>query len=244
LKELESASEALADANVLRGRDSILRDSNDQPLALGEANTNTIAHALGSAYLAYDYSPIEAAALGFARELKSYWLSSERPAAWDTFKDLHNNRAGRNVAEYARSNNLPRDQIQDLILDALSSGKLIVTQQDPRIDSSFNGNPANFFVPTGDGAPWKSPSKGFSDFARTVTRVPMASPNTPEGSMPRPADNGIGYPLTPIPPFAPLNYSTPAGDNSVERWIASLMGVDHQDLAQPALQPFNPYSGR
>jgi len=84
LKELESVSGQLADANGLRGRDSILRDSNDRPLALGGANTNAIAHALGSAYLAYDYSPIEAAALGYARELKSYWLSLDPPVAWDT----------------------------------------------------------------------------------------------------------------------------------------------------------------
>jgi len=73
--------------------------------------------ALTSAYLAHDYSAAEATALGWAREHKSYWLESERPAAWDTFKDLYNNQVGRNIADYVRRNNLSRDQIQDLVLD-------------------------------------------------------------------------------------------------------------------------------
>jgi hypothetical protein len=34
-----------------------------------------------------------------------------KPAAWDTFKDLYNNQAGRNIAAYARQKNLSREQI-------------------------------------------------------------------------------------------------------------------------------------
>jgi hypothetical protein len=117
------------------------------------------------------------------------------PQAWDTFKDLYNNQVGRNIAGYAQKNNLPRDHIQDLILDALASGKLIVTHQDARIDPSFNGNPGNFSLPVGDAAPWTSPSRGFSDFARSVTRVtPVTPPNGPAGSISQPAGNGIGDP--------------------------------------------------
>jgi hypothetical protein len=178
LEKLRMASEALAKANGLHDYDPILRDSSsDRPLELGAASTNAIAHALSSAYLAYDHSAVEAAGLGWAREYKSYWLEPKRPAAWDTFKDLYNNQVGRNIADYVRSKNLSRDQIQDLVLDALSTGKLIVTQQDKRIDQSFNGNPGHFSVPVGDGAPWTAPSAGFSDFAPTVTRVPVALPN-------------------------------------------------------------------
>jgi hypothetical protein len=178
LAEITAASEALLNANGLRGTDPFFRtDDESRPLPLGDASTNAVAHALGSAYLAYDHSPIEAAALGWGREFKSYFLHDQGNTAWDTFKDLYNNRVGRNIADYARRNNLSRDQIQDLILDALSSGKLIVTHEDPRIDPSFNGNPLNFRLPTGDGVPWTSPSAGFSDFSKTVTRVPVAPGN-------------------------------------------------------------------
>jgi RTX calcium-binding nonapeptide repeat (4 copies) len=179
LEKLKIASEALADANGLHGYDPIIRDSKGNPLELGSASTNAIAHTLSSAYLAYDYSKAEASALGWAREYKSYWLD-ERPAAWDTFKDLYNNQVGRNISDYAKQNNLSRDQIQDLVLDALSTGKLIVTQQDARIDPSFNGNPAKFSVPGGDAAAlWTGPSAGFSEFAPTVHRVSVP---TPDGS--------------------------------------------------------------
>ena len=192
LEGLKRASQALADANGLHGYDPVLRDSRDRPLELGAASTNAIAHALSSAYLAYDHSAAEATALGWAREHKSYWFESKRPAAWDTFKDLYINQDGRNIADYVRQNNLSRDQIQDLILDALSSGKLIVTQQDKRIDPSFNGSPSNFSLPVGDAVPWTAPSAGFSDFASSVTRVPFAPPNGSVGGTSPLAHNGFG----------------------------------------------------
>jgi hypothetical protein len=53
----------------------------------------------------------------------------------------------------------------------LTSGKLIVTHDDARIDPSFNGNPFNFRMPAANGAPWTAPSAGFSDYAKTITRV-------------------------------------------------------------------------
>jgi hypothetical protein len=147
LNELEHISNTLADANNLRGRDSFVRDSSGRPLELGGASTNAIAHALTSAYLAHDDSPQEAALLGGIREFKSYWSPSKQPEAWDTFKDLYNNQVGRNIAAYARKNNLSRDQMQDLVLDALSSGKLIVARDDPRIDPSLTEKPTSFLGP-------------------------------------------------------------------------------------------------
>jgi Cadherin domain/RTX calcium-binding nonapeptide repeat (4 copies)/Haemolysin-type calcium binding protein related domain len=177
LAKLESASVSLANANGLHGYDPILRDSKGDPLEFGGANTNAIAHTLSSAYLAYDYSGAEARILGYAREYSQYWVDPKQPAAWDTFKDLYNNQVGRNIAAYALQNHLSRDQIQDLVLDALSTGKLIVTQQDPRIDPSFNGNPFNYSTPGGDAAAWSGPSGGFADFSMSVVRVTVASPN-------------------------------------------------------------------
>jgi hypothetical protein len=211
LEKLKLASEALANANGLRGYDPVLRDSKDRPLELGAAGTNAIAHALSSAYLAYDHSTLEASGLGWAREHKSYWLEPKRPAAWDTFKDLYNNQVGRNIAHFARRNNLSRDQIQDLVLDALSTGKLIVTQQDKRVDPSFNGNPGNFSVPVGDAAPWSAPSTGFPDFASSVIRVLVASPSGSGNTTLLPAGNGNNPPASvfdtgaPAAPFVPPN---------------------------------------
>ncbi|WP_257168590.1 hypothetical protein [Bradyrhizobium sp. SRS-191] len=172
LNDMSKTSERLADANSLHGYDPVLRDSADKPLELGAASVNAIAHALTSAYLAHDHSTTEASALGFARELKSYF-GRQPPEAWDTFKDMYNNQVGRNIADYAKKNGLPREQIQDLILDALSSGRLIATRRDPRIAPSFNGNPLNFEAPSGDAAPWTRPSPGFGDYAATITRVPI-----------------------------------------------------------------------
>ncbi len=177
LSKLENASVALANANGLHGYDPILRDSNGDRLELGAATTNAIAHALSSAYLAYDYSTAEARTLGYVREYNQYWIDSKQPAPWDTFKDLYNNQVGRNIADYVQQHNLSRDQIQDLLLDALSTGKLIVTQQDPRIDPSFSGNPFNYLTPGGDTAAWNGPSAGFTDFVPSVVRVSVASPN-------------------------------------------------------------------
>ncbi|GLH77501.1 hypothetical protein SSBR45G_24090 [Bradyrhizobium sp. SSBR45G] len=226
LNDMSRASEHLADANALHGYDPVLRDSADKPLELGAASVNAIAHALTSAYLAYDHSTTEAAALGLARELKSYF-GKQPPEAWDTFKDLYNNQAGRNIADYARKNNLPREQIQDLILDALSSGRLIATRQDPRIARSFNGNPLKFTAPSGDAAPWTAPSPGFGDYAATITRVPVGPAGAPRGPSvpgkrgalePDPASSGAA--------FADASAAAPGG---LPGLIASIIGPDPSD---------------
>jgi hypothetical protein len=222
LTEMSRTSERLADANALHGYDPVLRDSADKPLELGAASVNAIAHALTSAYLAYDHSTTEAAALGLARELKSYF-GRQPPEAWDTFKDLYNNQAGRNIADYARKNGLPREQIQDLILDALSAGRLIATRQDPRIAPSFNGNPLRFRAPGGDAAPWTTPSPGFGDYAATITRVPLP----PAGAPPGPAVPGKRGALEQAPTsdatFADATAGSPGG---LPGLIASVTGGD------------------
>jgi hypothetical protein len=197
-ERLSNASDDLANANGLHGYDSFLRNSKGRPLELGAAGDNAIAHALSSAYLAYDHSPAVASLLGWLREYNSYWHSQDRTYAWDTFKDLYNNQVGRNIADYVRSNNLSRDEIQDLVLDALTTGKLIVTHEDKRIDPSFDGNPWHFALPADGAEPWTGPSAGFVDYARTLTRVPIAPP------------------LAPYRPQSPPSSSTPASEPRAE----------------------------
>jgi hypothetical protein len=204
-KRLDESSNDLANANGLHAYDSFLRNSKGEPLELGAAGNNAIAHALSSAYLAYDHSPAVASVLGWLREYNSYWHGQDPAYAWDTFKDLYNNQVGRNIADYVRSNNLTRDQIQDLVLDALTTGKLIVTHEDKRIDPSFDGNPWHFTLPADGTEPWTGPSAGFADYARTLTRVPIAPPLAPsplQGSPP------------PMPAFWPHAEYSPAGDSS------------------------------
>jgi hypothetical protein len=204
-KRLGKSSDDLANANELHGYDSFLRNAEGEPLELGAASNNAIAHALSSAYLAFDHSPAVASLLGWLREYNSYWHGQDRTYAWDTFKDLYNNQVGRNIADYVRSNKLSRDQIQDLVLGALTTGKLIVTHEDKRIDPSFDGNPWHFALPDGGAAPWTGPSAGFGDYAPTLTRVPIApslAPSPLQGSPP------------PMPAFWPHAEYSPAGDFS------------------------------
>ena len=59
ISKLESASNALADANNLRG---LLTYPSGDSQHFGAATTNAIAHALSSAYLAYDFSSVHVAA--------------------------------------------------------------------------------------------------------------------------------------------------------------------------------------
>ncbi len=155
LDNLADASNGLANVNGLRGVTTDATDAEGEPFRFGGAATNAIAHTLSSAYLAHDHSPLEAYLLGFGREFLENTAKTE---AWDTYKDLYNNQVGRNIAAYVRQNELSRDQIQALVLDALTTGKLIVTRQAPRIDQRFNGNPANFGLPDNGASPLGSTS--------------------------------------------------------------------------------------
>jgi hypothetical protein len=182
--------------------------------------------------LAHDHSAAEAAILGFGREFNSYWFDNKRTPVWDTFKDLYNNQVGRNIADYVRSHNLSRDQIQDLVLDALTSGKLIVTHEDNRIDPSFDGNPENFSLPTGDAAPWTAPSAGFSEFAPPVERVPIAPPQGT--SSPTPAF-ALDAAYSPTGDFYGNFPGVPsAGQSGSLLWRAASMNPTQ---AAPLLQP-------
>jgi hypothetical protein len=89
---------------------------------------------------------------------------------------------------------------------------------------------------------------------------PMHGPQQSQGAPPPYANEYLQYlnqlngnyspapmfnPSDPRPLFAPENYSTPSGNNSIEKWIASLTGADPENptpFAMPAM--FNPYLGR
>lgn len=124
----------------------------------------------------------------------------------------------------------------------LSTGKLIVTQQDKRIDPSFDGNPHNFSLPIGGAAPWTAPSAGFSDFAPSVTRVPVASPDgSLEGRTSLPIDPGFGSgslagdtgnPRSPVR-RALQNYKRSAAPDG----SASTLGIAPPNANQPPSQP-------
>jgi hypothetical protein len=117
---------------------------------------------------------------------------------------------------------------------------------------------------TGDGgilkyynnSPAQAPAAGPGD----IFSPPMPGPRQSRGSAPPYTSEYLQFlnqlngnnspapvfdPANPPPLFAPANYPTAFGNNSIERWIASLTGADPEDptpFAMPAM--FNPYLGR
>lgn len=149
-------------------RDNGIRYTNPDGSEVGLAATNAMAHVLTSAMISVDYSQTEAALLGWGREYRSYYLEKERPAAWDTYKDLYNNEIGRQIGAYANDNGLTRAETIDLIWDAYQRGDFIITSQDPRIPANFSGNPYDFEFPVGTPDPWVGPSGNSHTYERVV----------------------------------------------------------------------------
>lgn len=101
---------------------------------------NALAHAHKSAELYYDYGEIISKTLGEAKELLP---GGDDPK--DKYKDEYNNEVGRRIAEYAKEHNLPKSAIDDLMMDALKDGKLIV---DPEADDRVsNQTPPDWTEP-------------------------------------------------------------------------------------------------
>lgn len=99
----EVAAEQLMRANGVR-----YTDTNGQEV--GRAATNAMAHALTSALLTYDTTEVEARLLGTTREYRGHFLDSSNNPAWDVYKDLYNNKLGREIGRYAIDNNLSREE--------------------------------------------------------------------------------------------------------------------------------------
>ncbi|KAB1085063.1 calcium-binding protein [Neorhizobium galegae] len=117
-----------------------------------EASTrNAIAHVHTSARLSYSKWEMAGANSYIAEKLGDFKeIIPSSPA--DTYKDQYNNEVGRRIAEYARENDLDREDIDDLIIDALNNGHLIISLLDPRI--------ANELPPV-----WDAPSGMWEDAA-------------------------------------------------------------------------------
>ena len=104
-------------------------------------------HAVVSAWLSYDHSRVEAKTLGDYREYATYWKDivwNGQPWQWDNYRDLYNSRVGLNVADYVKENGLGREQIGNLVFDAMQNGHLITLRTDARIDPAFSGAPGDF----------------------------------------------------------------------------------------------------
>ena len=103
-------------------------------------NINALAHSAVSAWSAYLYSEESAAFLGNAKE----WSTLDRADPSDTFKDMWNNEIGRQIGQYSRQNGLSLDDATSLVLEAYFDNRLIRSNSDSRIDTSFSGRPDEF----------------------------------------------------------------------------------------------------
>ena len=72
--------------------------------------TNAVVHAHTSANIAYDYGDFIASVGGVQKEMLP---GGNDPA--DIYRDLYNNEVGITIAEYAKMNNLSKQQLDDLI---------------------------------------------------------------------------------------------------------------------------------
>ncbi|MEQ1712129.1 MAG: hypothetical protein ABL908_12095, partial [Hyphomicrobium sp.] len=149
---------------------------------------NSYAHAYSSAFLAYDYSTNEARLLGNLREslaTGSYYTGQGGDERADTYRDLYNNEIGRRIGEYAKENNLSRQDVERLVRDAVDSGKTLDSLNDARIPSMWDTP-----VPL----PGSSPPGTFGGWPGQFD--PNSVPYTPPPSVPP-------TPPAPIPPAPP-----------------------------------------
>jgi hypothetical protein len=113
-------------------------------LKTGMQDKNAFAHAYSSAQLVYDGGQTYSHFLGDAREARSYVTDSWKAVVGtkgytvkgvflDGNRDEFNNLVGRQIAQYALENGLPRSALGYLIADALKQGLLISDEgRDPR----------------------------------------------------------------------------------------------------------------
>ncbi|WP_298936857.1 calcium-binding protein [uncultured Ruegeria sp.] len=106
---------------------------------------NAIAHAHVSAGFAFGYNRNWAENVAALKER----FDNSSPA--DQFKDEYNNEVGRRIAEWAKDNGYAESDIDDLIIDAVDNGFLIVNEDtDPRVT---NQTPPNWTAP---GSGWQN----------------------------------------------------------------------------------------
>ncbi|MGO4386760.1 calcium-binding protein [Microvirga sp. 2YAF29] len=143
---------------------------------------NAYFHAYVSALLAYDYGSTIASMLGTLREIndvkkkekeletgkltQTQFLNQMR----DVQRDLHNNVVGRAIAEYAKQNGYTRDQLDDLVKEALDKGLLVTNEfKDPRVSPRHFDPPPAYKGPAPDsGIQPPSPDKQTQHLDRSL----------------------------------------------------------------------------
>lgn len=114
---------AARDYGVARG----WLDAEGDPIGPTEAGLyNAFAHAHLSAMISFEFSPSDAWLVGDGREIMTtaeYYYGGRDAGddfRMDTFRDLHNNRIGRDIGVYAARNQMGPGDIVNLIEDALT----------------------------------------------------------------------------------------------------------------------------
>ena len=117
-------ADAVSNANRIVTNDSM---SQEEKVWINNQR-NAIGHAHVSAELAHDRSPAFAEFWGNVKEI------AQPGDPKDSIRDQYNNEVGRRIGRYVKQHNLPREAIDDLIIDALRTGHLVVDfLNDPRV---------------------------------------------------------------------------------------------------------------
>lgn len=136
------------------------------------ATRNAVAHAHTSAEWSDTFGQTVAEELGNLKE-----MTSDDPL--HSIKDQYTNDVGRRIAEYVENNNLPASAIDDIIMDALNNGELIVDENtDPRVANgtqpSWNG-PAPNWQGSSAGRDYSGTGYGMEAVAAVAMEVPAAA---------------------------------------------------------------------
>ena len=93
---------------------------------------NAVDHAAASALLTYEVGAAMAKAMGDVKEMGGS-LTNVVNTQRDSWKDQWNNAVGRRIGEFVESHKIKKEDIGDIVLDALRTGQLVVQVQDHRI---------------------------------------------------------------------------------------------------------------
>jgi hypothetical protein len=172
-----------------------------------QTDFNAAAHAYTSAGVSLAWGNTIAAGAGVLREM---FLSGDSTLQ-DSVRDIFNNGVGRRIGEYARKNDIPESELDEIVVDALERGLLMLNEAtDPRLNEigpDFYGAPIGVYDgPSPElarllehrlGLPRGSLDSGSATgpVHRQLSDAPLTSPRPmpmPERSFPNDSDpNGI-----------------------------------------------------
>ena len=110
-----------------------------------DQHKNAFAHTYASAVLRYDNNQAYSNFWGTLREYRDFGTGSYKAVrgepnytlngVWrDGHRDLYNNHIGNQIAAFAKKNDLPREAIAYLVLDAVKNKQLVLNEfEDPRV---------------------------------------------------------------------------------------------------------------